>query len=129
MSRITDERLAAMIAGQDQFADWTDDPKESVDAKELAAALRELQKWRSGVHPETGAMIGSLVVVDPWAAFAILMLYFLLTACAPVPLSQPHVYPKNNHQPRKPVTYRQCDEHGCRVYDRNGRRYDLEKAP
>lgn len=47
MTRITDERIASMIADQEQLADWTDDPDDRADATELAAALRELLRRRN----------------------------------------------------------------------------------
>ena len=44
---ITDERLAKMIADQEQFSAWTDDPDDQRDALEIVIALRELQQLRT----------------------------------------------------------------------------------
>lgn len=61
MTRITDERLAGLIEY------YSSDPEfESEIRTSVAAALRELQQWRSGVDPETGSPIGRLVVMQPW---------------------------------------------------------------
>lgn len=42
--------------------------------------------------------------------------------------TRPTTYKRSSTVPRRPVTYTQCDEQGCRTYDRQGRRrHDLER--
>lgn len=61
---ISDERLADLERHYQSIGTAI----EATTLLETAAALRELQQWRSGVHPQTGAMVGCLVVREPWTA-------------------------------------------------------------
>lgn len=71
MTRITDERLEEIKEGwahqsslvhDCSLAGW----QYQSTCEDTAAALRELQSWRRGLHPDTGDPIGRLVVMQPW---------------------------------------------------------------
>ncbi len=62
---------------------------------------------------------------------AALLAFALLAGCGTFmpadPLTRPTVIQSDRTPPRVKV-FRQCDEHGCRLYDRYGmRRYDCER--
>ncbi len=64
---ISDERLIALIEdAQQQHHESQDSPHYAALSRDTALALRELQQWRSGIHPQTGAIAGSLTVAEPW---------------------------------------------------------------
>jgi hypothetical protein len=66
-SQITDERLAELEAMVRNVAEAIVSRNADPGAwPDVAAALRELQQWRSGVEPSTGAPIGRFVVMQPW---------------------------------------------------------------
>jgi hypothetical protein len=71
--RVSDERLAELAAHFDKqvqrmrvLGHHKDDGDILVQNNDTAAALRELQQWRSGVEPSTGSPIGTFVVMEPW---------------------------------------------------------------
>ena len=70
--RITDERLSELaettqcLGGEGIIEVEIVDAVMTQDLRDIAIALRELQQWRSGVHPQTGAPIGSFVVMQRW---------------------------------------------------------------
>jgi len=65
--RVSDERILELISdAEDQHHEAQDSPHYAGLSRDTAAALRELQQWRSGVEPSTGSPIGTFVVMEPW---------------------------------------------------------------